>query len=41
MSTGARVTSVEALERFRARLIVYLDKAGQTLDDITDDVSRT
>lgn len=41
MAERARVSSVEALEAFRASLIVYLDKAGRSLDEIADEVKRT
>lgn len=41
MPDRARVTSLEAIERFRARLIVYRDKAGRALDEIGESVTRT
>src|SRR4051812_17328822 len=37
----AQVTSVEALEEFRASLIVYLSKARPTLEEVSSDVLRT
>jgi hypothetical protein len=37
----AKVTSVEALESFRANLIVYLSKARPALEEVSDDVIRT
>jgi chromosome segregation ATPase len=37
----ANITSIEALEAFRSNLIVYLDRAGQAVDEISDEVSRT
>jgi hypothetical protein len=37
----ANVTSSEAIERFRARLIVYRDKVKPLLADAADEVSRT
>jgi hypothetical protein len=37
----AKVTSLEALEDFRAKLIVYRDKASRVLDEVSDDVTRT
>ncbi len=40
MSTGAKVTSVEAIEAFRNHLIIYLSKARPTLDEISSDVTR-
>ena len=36
-----KVTSLEALEDFRAKLIVYRDKASRVLDEVSDDVTRT
>ena len=41
MPERARVNSLEAIENFRARLIVYRDKAGRVLDEVGDDVTRT
>ena len=41
MPERAKVSSIEALEAFRASLIVYLEKARGTLDEISDDVTRT
>lgn len=41
MSTPARVHSIEALDAFRATLLVYLDKAERILDDTMSDVVRT
>jgi hypothetical protein len=41
MAERAQVTSVEALESFRARLIIYLSKARPTLEEMCDEVSRT
>ncbi len=41
MPERARVTSLEAIENFRARLIIYRDKAGRVLDEVNDDVVRT
>src|SRR6478672_6362220 len=38
---SANVTSTEAIERFRARLIVYRDKVKPLLADAADEVSRT
>lgn len=37
----ARVTSTEALEAFRASLIVFLEKGRRSVDDVTDEVRRT
>ena len=41
MADRADVTSIDALERFRSNLLVYMDKAGMTLDEIDDAVKRT
>jgi len=41
MPERAKVGSLEALEDFRARLIVYRDKASRVLDEVTDEVTRT
>ncbi|HEV8491718.1 MAG TPA: hypothetical protein VGR76_05580 [Candidatus Angelobacter sp.] len=40
MAQGARVSSVEALEAFRATLIVYLSKARPTLEEVSAEVMR-
>jgi hypothetical protein len=41
MAIKANVTSVEALEEFRANLIVYLSKARPALEEVSDQVIRT
>jgi len=41
MATQAKVTSTEALESFRASLIVFLTKARRSLDDAGDEARRT
>ena len=41
MADRARVTSVEAIEAFRARLIVYLSKARPTLEEVSSELMRT
>jgi DNA repair ATPase RecN len=41
MPIRANITSVEALEAFRANLIVYLSKARPTLEEVSDEVIRT
>jgi hypothetical protein len=41
MATQARVSSTEALETFRAALIVFVGKARRSVDDVGDDVRRT
>ncbi len=40
MSNQAKVTSVEALGAFRSSLIVFLSRAGQSLDEVGDQVRR-
>ena len=41
MPDRAQITSLEAIEAFRSRLIVYREKAGRVLDDVSGDVMRT
>lgn len=41
MPERAQVTSLEALEAFRAKLILYRSKARSALDETTDLVTRT
>jgi hypothetical protein len=41
MPDRAHVTSVDALESFRANLIVYLSKARPTLEEVSSAVQRT
>jgi chromosome segregation ATPase len=41
MAEQARVTSTEALEAFRASLIVFLTKARRSLADASEEVRRT
>ena len=41
MPERAKVTSLEAIEDFRAKLIIYRDKAGRVLDEVSDEVTRT
>ena len=41
MPERAHVRSVDALESFRANLIVYLSKARPTLEEVSADVQRT
>lgn len=40
MADRANVTSVEALEEFRANLIVYANKARPTLEEVSSDIQR-
>jgi hypothetical protein len=41
MAIQARVTSTDAIESFRAKLIVFLNKARLGVDDVGDEVRRT
>jgi hypothetical protein len=41
MPEHAKVTSVDAIEAFRAKLIVYREKAARVLDEISSEVTRT
>jgi hypothetical protein len=41
MAKRAEVTSIEALEAFRGRLIIYRDAAQQALDGVRDEIVRT
>ena len=41
MPQTAKVTSIDAIDSFKASLIVYIEKAGCILDDLSDDVVRT
>lgn len=41
MPQGANITSVDAIKAFKAHLIVYLGKAGPTLQEASSDVVRT
>jgi len=40
MADHAQVTSVEAIESFRASLIVFLSKVRPTLEEVSDEVMR-
>lgn len=40
-ASNARVTSIDALDDFRAKLLVYVARARRLLDDVNDDVVRT
>ncbi|MBI3876068.1 MAG: hypothetical protein HY300_08970 [Verrucomicrobia bacterium] len=40
MPEQARITSVEALEAFKANLLIYLSKARPTLEEVSSDVQR-
>lgn len=41
MSERAKVTSLESIEAFRSRLIIYREKAGRVLDEVAEEVLRT
>lgn len=41
MAEQAKITSVEAIEAFRAQLVVYLAQMRPALDEITSEVLRT
>ena len=41
MPGQARITSVEAVEAFRADLLVYLEKARNVVDEVSEEVKRT
>lgn len=41
MPERAKVTSLEAIEAFRSRLIVYREKAGRVIDEVSEEVLRT
>ncbi len=40
MATKINITSVEAIEAFRAHLIVYISKARPTLEEVNSELSR-
>jgi hypothetical protein len=41
MAEQARVSSIEALEALRATLIVFLERAYRSLDEVGDEIRRT
>ncbi|MBX7206927.1 MAG: hypothetical protein K1X78_01340 [Verrucomicrobiaceae bacterium] len=41
MPEQAKVTSLDVLESFRARLIVFLSKSRRGIDEVTDEIRRT
>ena len=41
MAERAHVSSVDALEAFRATLIIYLSKARPVLEEVSSDILRT
>ncbi len=41
MPEQVRITSVEAIEAFRTDLVVYLDKARNVVDEVSEEITRT
>jgi len=41
MADRAKITSVDALEAFQNALVLYLDRARRTMDEISDEVKST
>jgi hypothetical protein len=41
MPENAKVSSLEAIEIFRARLVIFREKAGRVLDEVSEEVKRT
>lgn len=41
MAEQAKVTSLDALESFRAKLIVFLSKSRRAIDEVSDEIRRT
>ena len=41
MPERAKVTSLEAVEAFRARLVIYRERAGRVLDEVAEETLRT
>ena len=41
MDRQAKVTSTEALGAFRSSLILFIETAGNALDEVRDEVRRT
>lgn len=39
--SGAHVTNLEALERFRASLILFIERSNHVLDEVSEEVKRT
>ena len=37
----ANVTNIEALERYRSSLVLFLERAGFVLDEVSEEVKRT
>lgn len=41
MSDKAHITHVEALDRFRSRLVLFVERATMVLDEVNEEVKRT
>lgn len=41
MADRANVTDIEALERFRSNLVLFLERANAILDEVSEEVKRT
>lgn len=41
MPDRANVSNIEALERFRSSLVLFVEKANAVLDEVSDEVKRT
>ncbi len=41
MSDRAHVTNIEALERYRSSLLLFVERASLILDEVSDEVKRT
>ena len=41
MSDQANIQQIEALERFRSRLVLFVEKANLVLDEVNEEVKRT
>ncbi len=41
MADQAKITSLDALERFRSNVIIFLTKAHQAVDEVSDEIRRT
>ncbi len=39
--SGANVTNIEALARFRSSLVLFVERAGLILDEVSEEVKRT
>lgn len=41
MAERANITDIQVLDRFRSQLLVFIEKASSTLDEVSDEVKRT